>query len=96
MKRWQAVFFDLDGTLADTVGLILRCFRHATEVHGLVGVSDQTWMATIGRPLRDQLREFVHDDDEVERIASTYASYQRTIHDDMVKPFPGALESRKP
>lgn len=93
MSKWEAVFFDLDGTLADTVELIVRCFRHTVEVHSVGQVDDEAWLSTMGRPLRDQMREFVDDEAEVERMANTYATYQRTIHDDMVHAFPGAEET---
>ena len=93
MSAWAAVYFDLDGTLADTVDLIVRCFRHTVQVHGIEQVDDETWLSTIGRPLRDQMREFVDDDEEVERMATTYSMYQSTIHDDMVQAFPGAEET---
>lgn len=93
MSGWSAVFFDLDGTLADTVDLILRCYRHTVEVHFNEPVDEDFWLSTMGRPLRDQIRELVADEEEVERIATTYATYQSTIHDDMVKPFPGAVET---
>jgi pyrophosphatase PpaX len=93
MSGWSAVFFDLDGTLADTVDLIVRCYRHMVEVHREEPIDDEFWLSSMGRPLRDQIRELVSDEDEVERMANTYATYQRTIHDDMVKPFPGAVET---
>ena len=93
MSGWSAVFFDLDGTLADTVDLIIRCYRHMVEVHREEPMDDEFWLSTMGRPLRDQIRELVSDEEEVERMANTYATYQRTIHDDMVKPFPGAVET---
>ena len=93
MSGWSAVFFDLDGTLADTVDLIVRCYRHMVKVHCDEPIDDEFWLSTMGRPLRDQIRELVDDEDEVERMANTYATYQRTIHDDMVKPFPGAVET---
>ena len=92
MSRWAAVLFDLDGTLADTVDLIVHCFRHTMSVHLDEVPHDQAWLSTIGRPLRDQLRDFATDADEVEAMANTYATYQRTIHDQMVEAFPGAVE----
>jgi pyrophosphatase PpaX len=39
-----------------------------------------------------QLRDFAKDAEEAERMAETYSSYQRSIHDGMVRPYPGAME----
>ena len=87
---WKAVLFDLDGTLADTVPLILRCYRHMMLTHRGVESPDELWVRTIGRPLRSAIREFAHDDEEAARMLDTYIELQREVHDDMVSPFPGA------
>jgi len=63
------------------------------EAHRVENVAEDAWLSTIGRPLRDQFREFVADEDEIERMAVTYATFQRTVHDDMVEAFPGARET---
>lgn len=89
---WAAVLFDLDGTLADTTELILRCYRHTMRVHLGEVPPDERWLARMGTPLREQLKDFTRDPDEEARMAETYSTYQRAIHDDMVKPFPGAVE----
>jgi len=89
---WGAVLFDLDGTLADTVELILRCYRHTMRVHLGAPLPDERWLAGIGTPLRTQLSEFARDADEALAMAETYSAFQKTIHDEMVAPFPGALE----
>ncbi len=89
---WAAVLFDLDGTLADTVELILRCYRHTMEVHLGAPLPDERWLAGIGTPLAAQLREFARDAEEAAAMAETYATFQKTIHDQMVAPFPGAVE----
>lgn len=89
---WGAVLFDLDGTLADTVELILRCYRHTMEVHLGAPLPDERWLAGIGTPLMAQLREFARDAEEAIAMAETYSAFQKTIHDDMVTPFPGAVE----
>lgn len=89
---WAAVLFDLDGTLADTTELILRCYRHTMRVHLGEAPPDERWMAGMGTPLREQLKDFARDPDEAARMAETYSTYQRAIHDDMVKAFPGAVE----
>ena len=88
---WSAVLFDLDGTLADTVELILRCFRHTLQVHRGEAPPDDAWLSGIGTPLRDQLRAFTDDPDEVERMAATYRDFQGSIHDENVAPYDGAV-----
>ena len=53
IPRWKTVVFDLDGTLCDTVALILASFRHAhSTVLGaeLDDAESRTW---IGRTLAD-------------------------------------------
>jgi pyrophosphatase PpaX len=85
------VLFDLDGTLADTVDLILRCFRYTMSVHRGAVSDDARWLATIGMPLREQLKAFADSPEEVVRMAETYAEYQGSIHDEHVAAFPGAV-----
>lgn len=54
---WPVVLFDLDGTLADTIPLIVASYRHAfREVLG-EDVDDARARAWIGRPLLDALLE---------------------------------------
>lgn len=91
-STWAGALFDLDGTLADTVELILKCYRHTMKVHIGKELPDERWLATIGTPLRDQLRAFAADDDEAARMLETYATFQRTVHDEMVDLFPGVGE----
>ncbi len=88
--RWRAVLFDLDGTLADTVELILHCYRHTMRVHLGREPPDERWLATIGRRLEDQFEDFARSDDEAEAMLETYVRHQRTVHDEMVRAFPGA------
>jgi pyrophosphatase PpaX len=87
---WRAVLFDLDGTLADTVPLILRCYRHTMKEHRGRELPDELWVRTIGRPLRSAMGDFTPDADEAERMVNTYVEFQRTVHDDMVCAFPEA------
>ena len=89
---WDAVFFDLDGTLADTVELILHCYRHTMTTHLGESPPDARWLETIGQPLRVQLRRFARDDAEAAAMLGTYVAMQRSVHDGMVRAFPGALE----
>jgi pyrophosphatase PpaX len=89
-EGWRGVFFDLDGTLADTVELILRSYRHTMQTHLGAPLPDERWLATIGTPLRTQLLAFARDEVEAAAMLETYTIFQRGVHDEMVRPFPGA------
>ena len=90
---WSGVLFDLDGTLADTVDLILQSFRHTMSEHLDEVPPDELFLRGIGKPLPVQLREFAHGDDHFEAMRQTYIQYQSARHDDMVRPFPGARDA---
>jgi len=90
--RWRGVFFDLDGTLADTIELILSSYRHTMRTHLGQAPPDERWLATSGTPLREQLKDFARSAEEAEAMLETYTTFQRAIHDEMVRPFPGAGE----
>lgn len=90
--HWDAVFFDLDGTLADTVPLILACYRHTMRTVRGRALPDRLWLEQVGRPLRDSFLEFTDDPEEARLFQETYVAHQRSIHDEMVRPLPGAVE----
>ena len=63
-----AVLFDLDGTLVDTIQLLLESVRYAfreRETAGLRVPTEAEWVAGIGTPLATQLRPYVSDDEEL-------------------------------
>jgi pyrophosphatase PpaX len=91
-STWRGVLFDLDGTLADTVELILLSFRHTMETHLGEVPSEARFLETIGTPLPVQLRDFARDEDERLAMLETYVAYQSARHDVMVQAFPGAVE----
>lgn len=87
-----AVLFDLDGTLIDSIGLLLASVRHAFE--GFPGrvPTDEQWIAGIGTPLAKQLSEFAESDTQVEGLTSRYRTFQRAAHDRLTTVYPGTLE----
>jgi pyrophosphatase PpaX len=91
-RHWKGVLFDLDGTLADTVPLILMSYRHTMQTHLGEAPADERWLSTMGTPLRDQLVAFARSAAEAEAMLETYTTFQRRVHDEMVSPFPGACE----
>ncbi|MGE0160914.1 MAG: HAD-IA family hydrolase [Gemmatimonadales bacterium] len=91
-RPWKGVLFDLDGTLADTVELILMSYRHTMRTHLGDAPPDERWLSTMGTPLRDQLAAFARGPAEAAAMLETYTTFQRRVHDDIVRPFPGACD----
>jgi len=85
--------FDLDGTLIDSVDLILRSYRHTMRRHRGHEPSDDVWMQGLGTPLWVQFRQFSDDPAEIEAMVATYREYNLAHHDEMVRPYQGVVEA---
>ena len=81
-ERWAAVLFDLDGTLADTVELILSSYRHTMRTHLGEAPPDERWLASMGTPLVTQLAGFAADE------ARTFFGNPRGLEDIALVPQP--------
>lgn len=87
----NCVLFDLDGTLADTIELIIYCFRETLRILELPPRSDEQILSEIGRPLHLQARDI--DPERAEEIFSLYQNLYAQHHDELVREFPGIRES---
>ena len=81
--------FDLDGTLIDSIDLILRSYRHTLRTHRGVEPPDAEWMEGLGTPLWVQLRRWTDDENEIRAMVETYREYNLANHDAMVRPYAG-------
>ena len=88
-----AILFDLDGTLIDSIELILGAARHAFTGFAGRAPTDEEWRAGIGRPLQTVLREYAPDEDEAARLFGRYREYQLEHHDRLVRPYSGIVET---
>jgi pyrophosphatase PpaX len=79
-----AILFDLDGTLIDSIELILSSARHAFE-EWRVRPTDEEWVRGIGTPLVHQLRAYAANDDEVALLLERYRRYQHEHHDRLTR-----------
>jgi pyrophosphatase PpaX len=87
-----AVLFDLDGTLIDSIGLLLECVRHTFDGR-TPAPTDEEWIAGIGTPLRKQLGAYASSDEEIEALTDRYRTFQREHHDRLTWAFPGVIET---
>lgn len=88
-----AILFDLDGTLADSVELILGAFRHTFTTHLGSVPPDQAWIAGMGTPLASQLRTLVDNEALIEPMTATYRDWQNEHHDALLREFEGVRET---
>ena len=80
-----AILFDLDGTLIDTIELILSSARHAFEGWPRGTPTDAEWVRGIGTPLVKQLRSYAESDEEVALLLERYRRYQAEHHDRLTR-----------
>ncbi len=85
--------FDLDGTLIDSIELILRSYRHTLRIHRGEEPSDDVWMTGLGTPLWVQFQRFTDDPAEIAAMVATYRAYNLAHHDEMVRPYAGVAEA---
>lgn len=90
---FSTFLFDLDGTLIDSVELILRSYRHTLRTHRGTVPPDELWLKGLGTPIRVQLRQWTEDPTEIEAMAATYSVYNLEHHDALVRPYDGIVSA---
>jgi pyrophosphatase PpaX len=93
MPRLQTALFDLDGTLIDSVRLILDSYHHTLDQHGLPARTDDEWLKGVGTPLHVQFSEWREHPEKLEAMIATYREYNLKHHDRMVTVYPGVVEA---
>jgi len=100
LNNIDGVLFDLDGTLVNTIPLILACYKHTLGRHlPDFQVARQGIVRNLGRSLDDILRDFAvaagvaHPDDVSRDMLATYRAFQRAHLEQMIEPYEGIRDS---
>lgn len=94
------MLFDLDGTLVDTIELILSSHEHTLREHLRSPriPSRSEIILNLGRSLPDTLLDYAEADraanaaEMAEQMLQTYRDYQKANHDHLIRPFEGMRE----
>jgi len=90
--RPYAVLFDLDGTLVDSIALLLASMRHTFQGRNRQP-SEAEWIEGIGTPLPKQLTPYVESDEDRERLVNRYRTFQVENHDRLMARYEGVIDT---
>jgi pyrophosphatase PpaX len=91
-SRPYAVLFDLDGTLVDSIALLLACMKHTFQGRPRAP-SDSEWIEGLGTPLPKQLTPYVESDEDRERLVNRYRTFQHENHDRLMAHYEGVIDT---
>jgi pyrophosphatase PpaX len=92
MPRYPTVLLDLDGTIRDSIRLIVDSYHHTMRMHGLPAQDDRVWLEGIGTPLRTQLGPFATEASPMDALVATYRDFNIANHDQAVTAYPGVVD----
>jgi pyrophosphatase PpaX len=91
--RPLAVLFDLDGTLIDSIELILNSAKHAFRDREGHIPSDAEWLTGVGIPLATMFKRYARDGGEVDTLIEKYREYQLANHDRLVRCYDQVVDT---
>ena len=88
-----AILFDLDGTLVDSIELIVAAAMNAFACRPGPCPSEAQIRSTIGRPLPTTFGPWLVDDDDLPFLISKYREYQLEHHDRLTNAYDGIVDA---
>jgi pyrophosphatase PpaX len=88
-----AVLWDLDGTLVDSIELIVAAAMNAFACRPGPSPSEAQIRNTIGRPLPTTFGPWLVDDDDLPFLIAKYREYQLEHHDRLTSAYEGIVDA---
>jgi pyrophosphatase PpaX len=88
----HAILFDLDGTLVDTIELIMKSMEFTFRDFDGPRPTRDVWLEGLGITLRTQLAAWARTPAELDWLIARYRVFQSEHHDAMTAPYPGVTE----
>lgn len=86
---YSTVLFDLDGTLADTLDLIVLAGQHALRQEAGITPPREDLLKGLGRPLHHHLGMHTNSQEQLDRVVKAYRAFQLEHHDRLTRPYAG-------
>mgnify|MGYP001826720712 CR=1 FL=1 len=84
---YPVVLFDLDGTVIDSTALIRESHRHAVSTVLGRDLPDETLVANVGIPLREQMLAF--DPDRADELLAVYQEWNHRMTPELLAEYEG-------
>ncbi len=95
-NKIDTVIFDFDGTLMDTKRLVSQSFIHVFQkYYPELTLGDDELDSFFGPSLHESFSKYTKDEKQIERMIKDYREFNETMHDQMVRPFPGVTDTLK-
>ncbi len=92
MPAFQTVLFDLDGTLLNSVDLIVDSYHHTLAAHSLPPLTRTEILAGLGTPLYSVFGQWTDDQAVIASWVATYREFNLAHHDSRASAYPGVVE----
>lgn len=91
-KPKTTILFDLDGTLIDSIELILSSMRFAFTKLGRACPTDEEWRAGIGIPLFRVMQQYAAEEADQRALLVAYREHQIANHDRLIRCYDHVID----
>ncbi|MDG5786619.1 pyrophosphatase PpaX [Evansella sp. AB-P1] len=91
LKAIDTILFDLDGTLINTIDLIIASFLHTMDTYYPNKYKREDVISFIGPPLSETFHRL--DPEKVEEMTNTYRTFNHAKHDELISEYEGVVET---